>query len=420
MKKRLLLFSLLIVCVICAFGTVACSTGHKYTDIVTAPTCVAKGYTTHVCDCGEKYVDSYTEKIAHKFTNYVKVSALKETAECDYGCGAKDTRDVNTIVFKTFDVTNKKVYGKVTNTMEVFDFTKEIIRGGKANFVVSLDPYGIYACTSKTAPLYIGDNQFYVFETVDDEVVNTYDVVIRRLDMYTITFDSNGGTPVETQIIEEDSFANLEIPVRAGYVFDGWGYDFDKPIKQSMDLIASWKAMFTLNGGIITDVTSAGKTLTEIVIPEVIDGVTIIEIADWSFTYSLNLQSVVIPDTVTKIGNWAFDRCFSLESVIIPSTVTFIGNGAFADCSSLKSIVLPDGLDVIGFYMFRNCTSLSEIVIPASVKSFGYDVFKNCTSLETITFKGTIAEWNKLYKGLGWMTGSALNKIICLDGEVNI
>ena len=38
---------------------------HSYKDVVTAPTCTAKGYTTHTCACGDSYVDTYAVSYTH-------------------------------------------------------------------------------------------------------------------------------------------------------------------------------------------------------------------------------------------------------------------------------------------------------------------------------------------------------------------
>jgi len=42
------------------------ATGHRFTDKVTAPTCLKGGYTTHSCDiCGEGFVTDYTDPTGH-------------------------------------------------------------------------------------------------------------------------------------------------------------------------------------------------------------------------------------------------------------------------------------------------------------------------------------------------------------------
>ena len=44
---------------------------HKYTDVVTAPTCTEKGYTTHTCACGDSYVDTETDALGHDYQERV-------------------------------------------------------------------------------------------------------------------------------------------------------------------------------------------------------------------------------------------------------------------------------------------------------------------------------------------------------------
>ena len=44
--------------------------GHKYKDVVTAPTCTKNGYTTHTCErCTDNFKDTYTDAKGHKFTS---------------------------------------------------------------------------------------------------------------------------------------------------------------------------------------------------------------------------------------------------------------------------------------------------------------------------------------------------------------
>ena len=66
---------------------------HSYKDVVTAPTCTAKGYTTHTCACGDSYVDTYTDPLGHDLKDDAAVAATCTTAgttagkhctRCDY------------------------------------------------------------------------------------------------------------------------------------------------------------------------------------------------------------------------------------------------------------------------------------------------------------------------------------------------
>lgn len=63
-----------------------------------------------------------------------------------------------------------------------------------------------------------------------------------------VTFESNGGSAVDTQTIEDGEKAANETPTRAGYTFNGWCtdeelttyYDFDTAVTEDMTLYASW------------------------------------------------------------------------------------------------------------------------------------------------------------------------------------
>jgi len=55
---------------------------HSYKDVVTAPTCTAKGYTTHTCACGDSYVDAYVDALGHNWNNG---KVTKEPTETEDG-----------------------------------------------------------------------------------------------------------------------------------------------------------------------------------------------------------------------------------------------------------------------------------------------------------------------------------------------
>ena len=55
---------------------------HSYKDVVTAPTCTAKGYTTHTCACGDSYVDTYTDALGHAWDEGKVTKEPTETETC--------------------------------------------------------------------------------------------------------------------------------------------------------------------------------------------------------------------------------------------------------------------------------------------------------------------------------------------------
>ena len=88
---------------------------------------------------------------------------------------------------------------------------------------------------------------------IDDEYEVKYDVVLiavfeKKLDVesYYVTFDSNGGSTVDGQSINEGDLAfEPSIPIKDGYIFkewqlDGKTYNFDKPIYDNIVLKASY------------------------------------------------------------------------------------------------------------------------------------------------------------------------------------
>ena len=69
---------------------------------------------------------------------------------------------------------------------------------------------------------------------------------------------------------------------------------------------------------------------SNIVIPDVYDGLPITEICDSAFENLTHIESVKIGENVNTIGSFAFAGCENLKSVVIPRSVKNIGEFAFA------------------------------------------------------------------------------------------
>lgn len=267
---------------------------HSYNSTITSPKCGKQGYTTYLCVCGDYYIDDYVDALTHCYTNYIYNNDAKcevdgtKTATCDNACGTKDTitatgtalehiftnyrsdknatyesdgtktatcnrgcgktdtlADVgsmlveNEIRFNTLTVDGTSVYGKVSNATTDFVFYEEIFVSGTATYVVDDDKDCSSPIKSKVVDLAVGDNTFYVLESVGNDV-KLYTVVIRRRPMHTITFNTDGGTIVQSQTIEEDDFATVPITTKMGYTFSGWDYNFNTPITSNKTIIANW------------------------------------------------------------------------------------------------------------------------------------------------------------------------------------
>ncbi len=151
----------------------------------------------------------------------------------------------------------------------------------------------------------------------------------------------------------------------------------------------------------------------EVVIPDKIKGVPVVEIGSSAFEGCDSLISIVIPNSVISIGFEAFSYCdsltsvsfgensqlmsigfsafkgcYSLTSIVIPNGVTSIGNEAFYYCDSLTSVSFGENSQLmsIGNSTFSLCFSLSSIVIPNNVTSIGDEVFNACRKLKSVSF----------------------------------
>ena len=205
---------------------------------------------------------------------------------------------------------------------------------------------------------------------------------------YTVTFDSQGGSEVESQRVLAGNPARApQSPTNGDLIFSGWHkstadnaelWDFTTDrVNENITLYAFWAVdtsaptdsiTYELNStktGYI--VTGAGQE-SKIVIPESYDGLPVVEIGERAFAYSRHtsdILSVTIPDSVTAIGLNAFHNQDALVSVNIGtnSSLVSIGNNAFSGNSSLTSFYLPAGFTTLGNDVFNNCGSLNTFTV---------------------------------------------------------
>ena len=148
------------------------------------------------------------------------------------------------IAFKSLQAVegDDKVYGVVRNSTKTFSFLDEIEIYGDAEYQVYEEIGCKTLILSKTISLNEGDNVVYVLRTIG-KATKLYTVTIRRKPIYTVTFNTKGGTEIQSQRIEEGFFATEPAePSRVGYTFEKWQYDFSQAILSDTEIMAVWRA----------------------------------------------------------------------------------------------------------------------------------------------------------------------------------
>ncbi len=164
--------------------------------------------------------------------------------------------------------------------------------------------------------------------------------------------------------------------------------------------------VFDTDTGTITGYTG---TATNLVIPDTIAGVNVINIGDYAFQgcmienitfnnllqtlgegafYSCNnLISVDLGNKLSRIEYRTFYQCSSLASISLPSILEFIGESAFQGCVNLDiDLIIPDNVTNMLMSAFSGCSKIRSVSLSDNLITVRQNMFSGCTSLESITF----------------------------------
>lgn len=163
----------------------------------------------------------------------------------------------------------------------------------------------------------------------------------------------------------------------------------------------------------------------ELVIPEEINGLTVVGISSYAFDGCKELTKVVIPDTVTVIESRVFQNCSKLETIVISKNLTSLGANAFYNTAFYKNeanwdgtllyldnyliaaykstsgeITIKDGTKLMPGSLFADNEKITKVTIPSSMAVVSGSAFSNCKVLtevvlsEGVTEIGKMAFWN--------------------------
>ena len=104
------------------------------------------------------------------------------------------------------------------------------------------------------------------------------------------------------------------------------------------------------------------------------------------YTENEGVTEITVPEKiegykVQSIAGSVFENCSSLTDVILPNTVSIINAEAFKGCTSLKSIVM-EGVSDIEVSAFEGCDNLENIVFSANLYTIGENAFKGTAWLK--------------------------------------
>ena len=144
---------------------------------------------------------------------------------------------------------------KVDNDVLFFDFSSRINVSEGVTWSLYSDSGTKEEITSKIGGLNVGSNMFYVKTTFDGAESSIFIFNIKRLDMFTVTFDTKGGNQIPSRKVQEESLVgDVDNPIKKGFNFIKWDYDFDTPVTSDLTISAIWEesvynVYLDVNGG---------------------------------------------------------------------------------------------------------------------------------------------------------------------------
>lgn len=126
--------------------------------------------------------------------------------------------------------------------------------------------------------------------------------------------------------------------------------------------------------------TAYNGTDTEVMVPEIVDGMEILAIGAGTFEDRADITAITLPDTVARVERTAFSGCSALER-INTNRLEYVGEYAFYGCDALKELYF-EGNVIFGRGALDGCSSLGRLTvlgmhtyidgIPEGTEIYGY------------------------------------------------
>ena len=314
---------------------------HSFVEYYTfSPSCTQSGYTEYICEgCGEMKQDDFVSALGHYYVNGV--------------CERCDAVDPNPNRIPVTGIT----LSETGLTMKVGDgkWIDATVLPGNAT------------------------NQLVIWESSDTSIVDI--AASGDNNQRGLAVARANGTAIITATTADGGFvARCVVTVTKDEISD---------YSEGLE--------YTSNGDGTCYVSGMGNcTDTELVIPSIYNGMSVVGIGRDAFSRNTNITGVVIPNSVAKIDWYAFYQCTALAEIIIPGSVKEIGNRAFAGCTNLKKAVFMDGATSVGLFMFENCSYLKEVILSNTITEIKQGAFRWCGGLTKITLSSNLTTIGEL------------------------
>lgn len=253
--------------------------------------------------------------------------------------------------------------------------------------------------------------------------------------LHTVKFNSNGGSYIsDIEVRHGQKISEPAPPTRENYIFLYWENNNSrwlfstKEITKDMTLSAFWisaSELFEIKptdnpDELLISGFSTQKSIHNLVIPEKINGKTVVGFTDGAFEniHEEHAEHITIPATVRSIGEnsfknitkahikflgeitdikvSSFENCDLLETVRLGSGITVIPYRCFFDASALLTIDIPEGVTLIEENAFSSCKAMRTIVLPSTLTTIEDSAFLDCSELTVIFFKGTEEQFDAI------------------------
>lgn len=258
--------------------------------------------------------------------------------------------------------------------------------------------------------------------------------------LYTVTFDSNGGSAVPDQgVYAGEKITEPGDPTRGGYTFVAWykeeglttEWKFDTDtVSSNITLYAKWEfapatsdeyfSYAAVEGGYMIS-AKLGETMpAALVIPSEKDGQDVVAIADNAFENQASVTSVLIPDTVTEIGRQAFRNCANLAAVNEGNNIASIAPNAFYGTAWDSN--LTGGEVYLGKTLYKYAGGMytdTEISVKEGTLGIAGNAFNGMDKLVKVTLPAGLTNIGEYAFG-GAQTGTGLTEITFPDSVTEI